>query len=100
MDRFLIFGSVPVQVGATYNYVKTAAAWDLKVGMTTSLSGDVTRELTKKANGRLAAKISTNGVTVEMGANTKISQHSTAGFSVAVGMHGILWKFRFSRAGQ
>lgn len=68
--------------------------------MLPELTLDHTLAVSAKSNLRAAAKLGASGLTAELGATRKMSRHSAAGFSVAVGPPGIVWKFRFSRAGQ
>ena len=57
-----------------------------QVGMGLGVSARYVRTLSDKMTGRIVARASIGGVELEIGTNRRISQFSTAGMSISVGV--------------
>lgn len=58
----------------------------VQVGMGLGVSARYVRTLSDKMTGRVVARAGMSGIELEIGANRRISQFSTAGMSVSVGL--------------
>lgn len=58
----------------------------VQVGMGLGVSARYVRNLSDTMTGRIVARASMGGIELEIGSNRRISQFSTAGMSVSVGL--------------
>ncbi|GJP52171.1 hypothetical protein CLOM_g13385 [Closterium sp. NIES-68] len=76
---------------------------ELKVGAGLSsggLTATFVRRFSEHSSGRIHGRLGTTGADVEVGGSRKISDNSSLGFFVTMGLQGTLWKVRYSRGGQ
>lgn len=72
----------------------------VEVGASTGVSARIMRRVGEGRTARASAKLTPGGVEVEMGAQQKFSDISTAGLAVAAGYQGIWLKMRYNRGGH
>jgi DnaJ homolog subfamily C member 11 len=72
----------------------------VEVGAATGVSARIMRRVGEGRTARASAKLTPGGVEVEMGAQQKFSDISTAGLAVAAGYQGIWLKMRYNRGGH
>ncbi|ONK55720.1 uncharacterized protein A4U43_C10F310 [Asparagus officinalis] len=63
-------------------------------------SAHYTRHFSKKSHGRLAGRIGSTAMELEIGGGRRISEFSTVRILYSIGIQGISWKFELHRAGQ
>ncbi|CAI7755204.1 unnamed protein product [Closterium sp. NIES-54] len=76
---------------------------EIKVGAGLSsggLTATFVRRFSEHSSGRIHGRLGTTGVDMEVGGSRKISDNSSLGFFVTMGLQGTLWKVRYSRGGQ
>ncbi|CAI5472756.1 unnamed protein product [Closterium sp. Yama58-4] len=76
---------------------------EIKVGAGLSsggLTATFVRRFSEHSSGRIHGRLGTTGADVEVGGSRKISDNSSLGFFVTMGVQGTLWKVRYSRGGQ
>ncbi|CAI5975712.1 unnamed protein product [Closterium sp. NIES-64] len=64
------------------------------------LTATFVRRFSEHSSGRIHGRLGTTGADVEVGGSRKISDNSSLGFFVTMGLQGTLWKVRYSRGGQ
>ena len=80
-------------LGATYDVapavlglIGAALGFLCQVGAVTGISGRYVRNLTERTSGRLAVRVGSTGVELEVGATHRLSDFSVAGASVIAGL--------------
>ncbi|CAN4077967.1 unnamed protein product [Withania somnifera] len=90
-----------IAVGWQKKEQKRSASGEIKLG-TGSFGATVhyTHRFSTKSHGRIAARIGSTALELEMGGGRKISEFSTIRMLYSVGIQGIYWKFELHRGGQ
>lgn len=90
-----------ISVGWRKKEEKMSAAGVIKIGTSAvGASAHYTRHFSKKSHGRVAAKVGSRALEIEVGGGRKISKFSTVRMLYAIGIQGIFWRFEFHRGGQ
>ncbi|XP_020248063.1 chaperone protein dnaJ 13 [Asparagus officinalis] len=90
-----------ISVGWQKKDEKNSAAGELKFGTSSiGASAHYTRHFSKKSHGRLAGRIGSTAMELEIGGGRRISEFSTVRILYSIGIQGISWKFELHRAGQ
>lgn len=92
--------SAGVSLGINRRTEKTALSARVDVGVATGIALRAVRQLNDVLNARAAVKFGTHGIELDIGGNKRMSELSTAGLSVVVGIQGVLLRFRYNRAGH
>lgn len=79
---------------------KMSAAGELKFGTTFKASAHYTRRFSSKSHGRIAGKVGSTNLEIEVGGGRKLSDFSTVRMLYSIGIQGIFWKLEFHRGGQ
>ncbi|CAH9102570.1 unnamed protein product [Cuscuta epithymum] len=90
-----------VAVGWQKKDEKMSAAGKIKLG--TSSIGAIahyTHHFTSKSHGRIAGRVGSNALELEVGAGRKVSEFSTIRMLYTIGIQGIFWKFELHRGEQ
>ncbi|CAK0784705.1 hypothetical protein CVIRNUC_007909 [Coccomyxa viridis] len=69
----------------------------LNVGAATALSARAVWRFSDKSSVRAVVRVGTSGIEVELGGAQRVSEFSTAGLGVSVGLTGVFLKPRFTR---
>ncbi|KAL8103195.1 chaperone protein dnaJ 13 [Apium graveolens] len=90
-----------IAVGWRKKEEKMSAAGVIKIGTSAvGASAHYTRHFSVKSHGRVAAKVGSRTLEIEVGGGRKISKFSTVRMLYAIGIQGIFWRFEFHRGGQ
>ncbi|KAH7864502.1 hypothetical protein Vadar_030230 [Vaccinium darrowii] len=90
-----------VAVGWQKKEEKMSAAGEVKIGTSSfGASAHYTHRFSKKSHGRIAGRVGSSILEIEVGGGRKISQFSTVRMLYSVGNRGIFWKFELHRGGQ
>lgn len=90
-----------VAVGWQKKEEKMSAAGEVKIGTSSfGASAHYTHRFSKKSHGRIAGRVVSSILEIEVGGGRKISQFSTVRMLYSVGNRGIFWKFELHRGGQ
>ncbi|KAL4442759.1 hypothetical protein ABPG77_006753 [Micractinium sp. CCAP 211/92] len=89
-----------MSLGLTRRTDKLMLTGRLEVGAVTGLVCRAVRQLSAAATGRLALKLTTAGIELDVGGSRRFSETATAGCAVTVGLQGITLKLRYNRAGH
>ncbi|XP_058223385.1 chaperone protein dnaJ 13 isoform X2 [Rhododendron vialii] len=90
-----------VAVGWQKKEEKMSAAGEIKIGTSSfGASAHYTHRFSKKSHGRIAGRVGSSTLEIEVGGGRKISQFSTVRMLYSVGIRGIFWKFELHRGGQ
>lgn len=90
-----------ISVGWRKKGEKNSASGELKFGTASFMaSAHYTRQLSSKSHGRIASRIGSTALEVEIGAGRKISRFSTVRMLYTIGIQGIYWKFELRRGEQ
>ncbi|KAK9907695.1 hypothetical protein WJX75_008271 [Coccomyxa subellipsoidea] len=76
---------------------KLTTSGRIEVGATTGIQARCVWRVNESTSARVALRLGTTGVDLEVGGSQRISEFSTAGLAVAVGLYGVVLKPRFSR---
>ncbi|KAJ0259740.1 Chaperone protein dnaJ 13 [Hirschfeldia incana] len=90
-----------ITVGWKKRDENVSAGGDLKIetgGL--GASARYTRKLSSKSHGRIAGRIGSNALEIEVGGGRKISEFSTVRMMYTIGLKGIFWKLELHRGGQ
>uniref|UniRef100_A0A7N0UIU1 J domain-containing protein n=1 Tax=Kalanchoe fedtschenkoi TaxID=63787 RepID=A0A7N0UIU1_KALFE len=98
----LLLGAEPsIAVGWQKKDAKVSASGEVKFGTSSfGASGQYTRRFSSKSHGRIAGKVGSHALEIEIGGGRKISEFSTVRMLYSVGIQGIFWKFELHRDGQ
>lgn len=90
-----------ISVGWQKKDERMSAAGELKIGTSSfGASAHYTHRFSKKSHGRIAGRLGSTALELEVGGGRKISEFSTIRMLYSVGIQGIFWKFELHRAGQ
>lgn len=90
-----------VAVGWQKKEEKMSAAGEIKIGTSSfGASAHYTHRFSTKSHGRIAGRVGSSTLEIEVGGGRKISQFSTVRMLYSVGIRGIFWKFELHRGGQ
>ncbi|XP_068635161.1 chaperone protein dnaJ 13 [Aristolochia californica] len=90
-----------IAVGLQRKNEKTSAAGEVKFGTSSfGASGHYTHHFSSKSHGRIAGRIGSSALEVEVGAGRKISEFSMVRMHYTIGIQGISWRIELHRAGQ
>ncbi|WOH12198.1 hypothetical protein DCAR_0831698 [Daucus carota subsp. sativus] len=90
-----------ISVGWRKKDEKMSAAGGIKIGTNAvGASAHYTHHFSSKSHGRVAAKVGSRALEIELGGGRKISKFSTVRMLYAIGIQGIFWRFEFHRGGQ
>lgn len=79
----------------------TSAAGEVKFGTNSfGISARYTRRFSSKSHGRIAGRIGSAALEVEVGGGRKVSDFSTVRMLYTIGIRGIFWRFELHRGGQ
>jgi len=71
-----------------------------ELGVVTSVTMRIIRQLSDVLSGKIAFKLGTNGIEFEIGGSRKISETATAGMGVVTGLQGVILRLRFQKSGN
>lgn len=90
-----------ISVGWRKKDERMSAAGELKIGTSSfGASAHYTHRFSKKSHGRIAGRLGSTALELEVGGGRKISEFSTIRMLYSVGIQGIFWKFELHRGGQ
>lgn len=90
-----------IAVGWRKKEEKMTAAGEIKLGTSSfGASAHYTRRFSSKSHGRIAGKVGSGALELEVGGGRKISNFSTVRMLYSIGIQGIVWKFELHRGGQ
>ncbi|KAK1381786.1 J domain-containing protein [Heracleum sosnowskyi] len=90
-----------ITVGWRKEDEKMSADGAIKIGASAvEASAQYTRNFSSKSHGRVAAKVGSHTLEIQVGGGRKISNFSTVCMSYAIGIRGIFWKLELHRGGQ
>ncbi|KAK9698786.1 hypothetical protein RND81_08G131300 [Saponaria officinalis] len=99
--QFLLGTDSSIGVGWQKKEEKMSASGEIKFGTSSfGASAHYTHRFSLKSHGRIAGRIGSNALEVEIGGGRKISSFSTVRMLYTVGIQGIFWKFELHRGGQ
>ncbi|KAB2039078.1 hypothetical protein ES319_D03G188500v1 [Gossypium barbadense] len=79
----------------------TSAAGEVKFGTNSfGISARYSRRFSSKSHGRIAGRIGSAALEVEVGGGRKVSDFSTVRMLYTIGIRGIFWRFELHRGGQ
>ncbi|XVE57661.1 hypothetical protein DITRI_Ditri04bG0107500 [Diplodiscus trichospermus] len=98
----LLLGPEPsVGVGWRKKDQNVSAAGDVKFGTHSfGISARYTRQFSSKSHGRIAGRIGSTALEVEVGGGRKVSNFSTVRMLYTIGIRGVSWRFELMRGGQ
>ncbi|KAA8522228.1 hypothetical protein F0562_012901 [Nyssa sinensis] len=80
---------------------KMSAAGEIKFGTSSfGVSSHYTRRFSSKSHGRIAGRVGSTALEIEVGGGRKISDLSTVRMLYSIGIQGIFWKFELHRGSQ
>ncbi|KAB1217015.1 Chaperone protein dnaJ 13 [Morella rubra] len=90
-----------VEVGWKMKDVKKSAAGGLKFGTSSfEASAHYNHWFSEKSHGRIAGKVGSSTLEIEVGGGRKLSNFSTVQMLYSIGIQGIFWRFELHRSGQ
>ncbi|KAK9274933.1 hypothetical protein L1049_022188 [Liquidambar formosana] len=90
-----------IGVGWQKKEEKMSAAGEVKFGPSSfGASAHYTRRFSSKSHGRIAGRVGSTALEIEVGGGRKISDFSTVRMLYSIGIQGIFWKFELHRGGQ
>ncbi|XP_057976357.1 chaperone protein dnaJ 13 [Malania oleifera] len=90
-----------VSVGWQKKDEKVSAAGELKFGTSSfGASAHYTRRLSSKSHGRIAGRVGSTALEIEVGGGRKISDFSTVRMLYSIGIQGVSWRLELHRGGQ
>lgn len=90
-----------ISVGWQKKDERMSAAGELKIGTSSfGASAHYTHRFSKKSHGRIAGRLGSTALELEVGGGRKISEFSTIRMLYSLGIQGIFWKFELHRGGQ
>ncbi|CAN4127621.1 unnamed protein product [Withania somnifera] len=90
-----------IAVGWQKKEQKRSASGEIKLGTGSfGASARYTHHFSTKSHGRIAARIGSTALELELGGGRKVSKFSTVRMLYSVGIQGIFWKFELHRGGQ
>ncbi|KDP39867.1 hypothetical protein JCGZ_03398 [Jatropha curcas] len=90
-----------IVVGLRKKDRKMTAAGQLKIGTSSfEASAHYTHRFSSKSHGRIAGRLGSTAMEIEVGGGRKISEFSTVRMLYTIGIQGIFWKFELHRGGQ
>ncbi|KAH0643083.1 hypothetical protein KY290_035436 [Solanum tuberosum] len=90
-----------IAVGWQRKEQKRSASGEIKLGTGSfGATANYTHRFSTKSHGRIAARIGSTALELELGGGRKISEFSTIRMLYTVGIQGIFWKFELHRGGQ
>lgn len=90
-----------IAVGWQRKEQKRSASGEIKLGTGSfGATANYTHRFSTKSHGRIAARIGSTALELELGGGRKISEFSTIRMLYSVGIQGIFWKFELHRGGQ
>ncbi|CAM8898279.1 unnamed protein product [Rhodiola kirilowii] len=99
--QLLLGAESSIVVGWQKKDAKNSATGELKFHTSSfGASGSYTRRFSSKSHGRVAGKVGSHALEIEIGGGRKISEFSTVRMLYSVGIQGIFWKFELHRSGQ
>lgn len=99
--QLVIGPDTAVAVGWEGQGQKNSGSGELKIGQSgIGVTAHYNHSFSAHSRGRISGRLAGNAVEVEIGGERSISNHSALAMFCTIGMHGIFWKFRFSRGGQ
>ncbi|KAK6947582.1 DnaJ-like protein C11, C-terminal [Dillenia turbinata] len=98
----LVLGSESaISVGWQKKEEKMSAAGELKFGTSSfGASAHYTHRFSSKSHGRIAGKVGSTALEIEIGGGRKLSDFSTIRMLYSLGIQGIFWKIELQRGGQ
>ncbi|KAM0935599.1 putative chaperone protein DnaJ 13 [Dioscorea sansibarensis] len=98
----LVLGSESsIAVGWQKKDEKTSAAGEVKFGTTSfGASAHYTHHFSAKSHGRVAGRVGSAALELEIGGGRRISEFSTVRMVYNIGIQGIFWRFELHRGGQ
>ncbi|XVF13377.1 hypothetical protein REPUB_Repub08aG0202900 [Reevesia pubescens] len=99
--ELLIGPESSVGVGWQKKDQNMSAAGDVKFGAYSfGVSARYTHNFSSKSHGRIAGRIGSTALEVEVGGGRKVSAFSTVRMLYTIGIQGIFWRFELHRGGQ
>ncbi|XP_009766273.1 chaperone protein dnaJ 13 [Nicotiana sylvestris] len=90
-----------IAVGWQKKEQKRSASGEIKIGTGSfGATAHYTHRFSTKSHGRIAGRIGSTALELELGGGRKISEFSTVRMLYTVGIQGIFWKFELHRGGQ
>lgn len=90
-----------IGVGWQKKEQKSAASGEIKIGTGSfGAVGHYTHRFSSKSHGRIAGRVGSSGLELEVGGGRKISNFTTIRMLYTIGLQGIFWKFELHRGGQ
>ncbi|XP_022154039.1 chaperone protein dnaJ 13 [Momordica charantia] len=90
-----------VAVGWQKKEEKMSAAGEVKFGTSSfGASAHYTHRFSPKSHGRIAGRVGSTMLELELGGGRKLSKFSTVRMLYSIGIQGIFWKFELHRGGQ
>lgn len=90
-----------IAVGWKMKDVKMSAAGELKFGTSSfGASAHYNHQFSSKSHGRVAGKVGSTTLEIEVGGGRKLSKFSTVRMLYTIGIQGIFWRFELHRGRQ
>ncbi|KAJ9706901.1 hypothetical protein PVL29_002057 [Vitis rotundifolia] len=90
-----------VAVGWQKKEEKMSASGELKFGTSSfGATASYIRRFSSKSHGRIAGRVGSSALEIEVGGGRKLSDFSTVRMLYSIGIQGIYWKIEFHRGGQ
>uniref|UniRef100_A0A7C9DNG9 J domain-containing protein n=1 Tax=Opuntia streptacantha TaxID=393608 RepID=A0A7C9DNG9_OPUST len=99
--HFLLGTESSISVGWQKKEEKRSAAGEIKFGTSSfGASAHYTHRFSAKSHGRIAGRVGSNALELEIGGGRRISNFSTVRMLYSIGIQGVFWKFELHRGGQ
>ncbi|XP_054809472.1 chaperone protein dnaJ 13 [Prosopis cineraria] len=80
---------------------RRSASGEVKFGTSSfDVTAHYTHHLSSKSHGRIAGRIGSSTLEIEIGGGRKLSKFSTVRWLYTIGIQGIIWRFELHRGGQ
>ncbi|KAL2525164.1 Chaperone protein dnaJ 13 [Abeliophyllum distichum] len=90
-----------IGVGWQKKEQKNAASGEIKIGTGSfGAMGHYTHRFSSKSHGRIAGRVGSGSLELEVGGGRKVSNFTTVRMLYTIGIQGIFWKFELHRGGQ
>ncbi|KAI9111064.1 hypothetical protein K1719_017939 [Acacia pycnantha] len=90
-----------IAVGWQKKDERRSASGEVKFGTSSfDVAAHYTHHLSSKSHGRIAGRIGSSTLEIEIGGGRKVSKFSTVRWLYTIGIQGIIWKFELHRGGQ
>ncbi|KAF3448336.1 hypothetical protein FNV43_RR09049 [Rhamnella rubrinervis] len=90
-----------ISVGWQRKEKKNSAAGEVKFGTGSfGASANYTHHFSSKSHGRIAGRVGSTALEIEVGGGRKLSKFSTVRMMYLIGIQGIYWRFELHRGGQ